>query len=332
MKKLFFYVTLLSSTAFGQMTQSNEPAYAASKMMYVCDSNAVTYSSLTGSNQVWDYSQLPGVGSLTQNVSLDTIDVTTIDTTFIGATKKYSIGTNLSTFYNSSSSDRISQGFIFTDATLGSFTVNWDVDDEKLAYYPFALSNFLNDNFSGTVNTSATGTTTATGTCYATVDGTGTLKLQQNTYNNITRYHVKDSTTTTVFGATISLVRDWYEYYDLSGGNYLPLFILINLKVASPFVNNQTSLVLSSDQPNVFVGLNELNSSKLTVYPNPSNDLIHIQSDKSIDKTVIYDVSGKVMGTYFQNEISVSHYATGLYIIETTDHQGYLTKTTFMKN
>ena len=113
MKKILLLITLLSNYAFGQMTQTNEPNYGVSKLMYVCDSNATNYSTITGNNVTWDYSQLAGVGTLTETVSLDTIDVNTVDSSFIGSTKKYSIGTILNTFYNSTTTSRLYAGFFF---------------------------------------------------------------------------------------------------------------------------------------------------------------------------------------------------------------------------
>jgi hypothetical protein len=167
--------------------------------MYVCDSNAATYSGITGNGVTWDYSQLAGVGTLTETVSMDTIDAQSVDTSFIGSTKKYSIGTILKTFYNSTTASRISQGFIFYEATLGDVPVKWNSDAEKLVDYPFALTNSFNDIFSGVVETAISPTASAaSGSCSASIDGIGTLILQQNTYSNITRYHFKDSILTNV--------------------------------------------------------------------------------------------------------------------------------------
>ena len=331
MKKSLLFLCLLSSSVFAQMDQNNEPSYGSTRLMYVCDSNATSFSSITGNNVVWDYSQLPGVGTLTKSVSLDTIDITTDDAAFVGSTKKYSIGTNLKTFYNSSIASRVSQGFIYTDAGLGNIKAIWDTDDQKIANYPFVLGDFLNDSFSGTITTTNTGTTVANGISYATIDGVGTLKLQQSIHNNVTRYHIKDSLTTNVFGATVALVRDWYEYYDLTTGNYLPLFILINLKIASPFVNNETSLVLSSDQPLTFVGLNEVTGLSHKVYPNPVTDILNFNVTGKISTILISSLDGKTLKTTTESSIDVSDLTSGLYIYKAiVDNE--VSTGSFMKN
>jgi hypothetical protein len=332
MKKIVLIFSLMSSVSFGQMTQTNEPNYGTSKLMYVCDSNATSYSSITGNNVIWDYSQLAGVGSLTETVSLDTIDINTIDTTFLGATKKYSIGTVLKTFYNSTVASRISQGFIFADATLGDVPVKWNTDAEKLVDYPFALSNSFNDIFSGVVETAISPMPSpANGSCSASIDGIGTLILQQNTYNNITRYHFRDSIVTNVSGLPVSLVRNWYEYYDLNTGDFLPLFVLVNLRVYSMLINNETSLVLSSDQPTTFVGLNENTNQVKIVYPNPANDVLNISTNGEISNVVISTLDGKVMKTSTESSIDVSNLTAGMYIYQVTVN-GKVSTGNFVKN
>jgi hypothetical protein len=330
MKKIVLIFSLMSSVSFGQMTQTNEPNYGTSKLMYVCDSNATSYSSITGNNVIWDYSQLAGVGSLTETVSLDTIDINTIDTTFLGATKKYSIGTVLKTFYNSTTASRISQGFIFNEATLGDVPVKWNSDPEKLVDYPFALTNSFNDIFSGVVETATA--SSASGSCSASIDGIGTLILQQNTYNNITRYHFKDSILTIVSGILpVTLVRNWYEYYDLNTGNYLPIFILVNLKLYSDVINSETSLVLSSDQPSQFVGVNEFNKENIVFYPNPVNDILNISAEGEISNVVISALDGKVIKATNESSIDVSNLTSGMYLYQVTVN-GKVSTGNFVKN
>jgi hypothetical protein len=332
MKKILLLITLLSNYTFGQMTQTNEPNYGVSKLMYVCDSNATNYSTITGNNVTWDYSQLAGVGSLTETVSLDTIDVNTIDSSFIGSTKKYSIGTTLKTFYNSTATSRISQGFIFYEATLGDVPVKWNSDAEKLVDYPFALTNSFNDIFSGVVETAISPTaSSASGSCSASIDGIGTLILQQNTYNNITRYHFKDSILTNVSGFPVSLVRNWYEYYDLNTGNYLPLFILVNLKVYSAIINSETSLVLSSDQPSSFVGINDNSNELKFVYPNPANDILNISTNGEILNVVISTLDCRVVKNSTLSTVDVSTLSPGIYIYN-VNVDGKVAKGNFVKN
>jgi hypothetical protein len=155
----------------------------------------------------------------------------------------------------------------------------------------------------------------ASGSCFATIDGAGTLILQQNTYNNVIRYHLKDSIVTNVSGLPVSLVRNWYEYYDFTG-NSLPLFIVVNLKVYSAFINNETSLVLSSDQPTTFVGLSESANQVKIVYPNPANDVLNISANGEISNVVISALDGKILKTTTESSVDVSDLKTGMYIYQ----------------
>lgn len=328
MKKLLIILSFAPLFGFSQMTQSNEPTIGTQSIMYLCDSNATQYSNLVGSNQTWDYSSLAGVSNpnITKVVSVTSPDVTTTDSLFIGATKKYSIGPSINTFYSSTSAQRISQGYIFNESSLGNVIVNWTggttPDNEILNDYPFALSGFTTDIFSGTVTSSATGTSTSTGTSVASLDGTGTLLLPGgNTYSNVLRYHIKDSANTTVQTIPVSLVRNWYEYYDYSISNY-PVFISINLKVNSAFFNNSSTIVLSKDQPTTFVGIHENELSKINIYPNPSSDILNIYNDVEFDYEVL-DINGeKLIEGKNNNQINISNLSSGFYLIKINTNSG----------
>ena len=114
MKKLLFTLTILPLFSFAQMTSVNEPAVGTSATLYLCDSNAVRYENITGGGVTWDYSNLLGVQQITKNLSVSAVNATSVDSIFVGATKKYSIGDLLTTYYNSTNTERISQGNVFS--------------------------------------------------------------------------------------------------------------------------------------------------------------------------------------------------------------------------
>ena len=62
---------------------------------------------------------------------------------------------------------------------------------------------------------------------------------------------------------------------------------------------------------------NQVVSNKVTIYPNPFNEKININSNIALEKTEIYDILGKnVYSEDYQNEIDSSFLATGIYFIK----------------
>ena len=55
--------------------------------------------------------------------------------------------------------------------------------------------------------------------------------------------------------------------------------------------------------------------NSIRVYPNPTSNRIFIQSNTEV-KSSIYNISGKKMGVYYSNEIDMSSFNNGIYIID----------------
>ncbi len=70
---------------------------------------------------------------------------------------------------------------------------------------------------------------------------------------------------------------------------------------------------------------------KLTVYPNPATEWIHINSNKKIENSAIYDLNGKLLTSTHKTTINVKNIPAGIYILEVkTDEGVYRAK--FVKN
>ena len=63
--------------------------------------------------------------------------------------------------------------------------------------------------------------------------------------------------------------------------------------------------------------IEEVDSSinSIRVYPNPTSNRIFIQSSSEV-KSSIYNISGRKMGVYYSNEIDMSSFNNGIYIID----------------
>ena len=333
MKKLLFTLTILPLFSFAQMTSVNEPAVGTSATLYLCDSNAVRYENITGGGVTWDYSNLLGVQQITKNLSVSAVNATSVDSIFVGATKKYSIGDLLTTYYNSTTTERISQGNVFSESNLGDVYVNWNIDNQKLNNYPFALNDEIYDPLDGNIisaNPLVPIDTIADGGSYSTIDGVGTLKLQQNDYNNVIRYYITDTLNTVIFNAFIgeqpvTLVREWYEYYDYSTSNY-PIFVVLTIKLSSLVLNNESTLVLSKDMPNDYIGLAENNIVKFDLYQNPADQILNINTEGDFNYSVM-NVNGEVLvNNAISKTLDISSFSAGIYFVKLQNTRGVQVK------
>ncbi len=77
------------------------------------------------------------------------------------------------------------------------------------------------------------------------------------------------------------------------------------------------------------LNLNENNNSKETIniYPNPTNNIIHVESFDNIETISVYDInSKKILSNIISNTIDVSSLHSGLYLIKIKTDQGEFTQ------
>lgn len=262
MKKqiLSLLVIGMGLTANAQFTQSNAPAIGASQTMYVLDSNATAYPNETGSGANWDYSSIAGVNGNTNTYQIQDATTTSNASDYPNSVFASDIQGFLTTYYTTSATEQMSQGFVFTDNTLGEVEATFETDPGKLKDYPMSFgSPDITDAYAGTAHLSVFGqpmTPTMTGHLMASVDGKGTLKLHNNTYSNVIRYKLVDTMNTTLSGMFLSgpveVTRTQYEYYDLSTSD-LPLCISVTLHITGQLsvgnIDKLQHLLLSMDDP-----------------------------------------------------------------------------------
>ncbi|MES2800026.1 MAG: T9SS type A sorting domain-containing protein [Bacteroidota bacterium] len=296
---------ILSSVSYSQFTQSNEPAIGNDVFMYQCDSNAVTYDATTGTGVTWDYSALLGLPGQDQTISVGDATMHANASEFPTSVKVVGASGNFVTFFNSTATERMSQGFAFNEATFGEVIAKFDVDEAKLFNYPMAVGDNFEDDFAGSLSFDFSGqplNPTTTGTSYVTVDGSGTLMLgQSTTLANVMRYKSIDSIFFNVsLVGDMEVVRTSYDYYQLSSSN-LPKFTIMNIKIqnlgaTTPLV--EQNVVLSAVEPNDFVGLNDLSADNINVYPNPTAGEITISGLTTSETVSVIDYTGRNLKTF----------------------------------
>ncbi len=73
------------------------------------------------------------------------------------------------------------------------------------------------------------------------------------------------------------------------------------------------------------VSTEEFNRLQLNVYPNPTTDIVNIDTDEQLSNYIIYDVSGRqIQSNLFagSNQINLQNVTTGVYFIKVTTVQG----------
>ena len=337
MKKTLLF-TALTLTFLGNaqsLTQANEGAIGTDQTMYLCDSFIVNYENTTGAGVTWDYTGLEAYYGETRNYVIGDATTDANASDFPTSQKTMALGVNITTFYNSTATERSSQGFVFYEPSLPDPIIAvFDVNEAKLLDYPFANGDSFSDTYSGTL-TSPAGTSALSGEIDVTIDGQGTLNLPNGvSMTDVIRLKSSDSSyTSTMFGDVI-IKRTVYEYYNLSNSN-LPVLIIATVEINSLAINNAETIVLYANDPLQYVGVNENGSIDFTVSPNPSSDIVTISGELSDDAVAaIIDQNGRVLITTAVSngsKLDISTFNNGMYFVKISDNGTSTTKTIVKK-
>jgi hypothetical protein len=322
---LLLATSLITGAAFGQFTQSNEPVVGTNMTMYLLDSNVLDYSAVTGTGVTWDYSTTPGISGQTKVVSVQTAASSTYSADYPSSTWAVDIAGFMTSYYTSSASSRISQGFVFDGGALaGTVKVVFSggANDEIIMNYPFAITNTQTDAFAGDANTTSFGALATTGSVTTTVDGQGTLKLNAaTTIANVTRFKMADQATAVIpipgLG-NVLMERTQYEYYDMSTP-YLPLLVHSTLTITIGTGGSPTTqhIVLTSAIPDDYLAVSENDKATFGLYPNPANESVVISGLSGNETISIVDMAGRTVmttqNTGSSQTLNVSDFKAGVY-------------------
>ncbi len=324
MKKNLLLVTALiaSQVSFGQLTQTNEPAIGASLPMYKVTDTA-TVSSLgmlgvTGNGVTWDYSSVVMETAASGVVGVTDASTDTHAAEFPTSTKVISQGT-IQQFFNSTSSARTSQGFVFNEPTFGEIVVVLDSDEAIQLTYPFAYGNSNADNYAGSTELNIIGPVTAavTGDVYSSIDGTGTLQLADNQIANVFRLTTIDTTLVDVPSMMqVEVIRRQMEYYDLSDVSSQNLPIFVDAYISISGMGKQRE-VLSKYYATAGLENNTINN--VVVFPNPSAGEFTISGEFAKANVEVTDVAGKVVYAAEINngsKVKLNNVNAGVYFVK----------------
>ena len=161
------------------------------------------------------------------------------------------------------------------------------------------------------------------------VDGNGTLELPNGTYNTLRVHHVineQDSLYIDIqgFATWIPINRITHEYEWWAKDEMRPVMLIQTEEING--TENVTSITYRDDYLGLDAGLNNESAFNASIYPNPSNGVVNIKSELTLERISIYDLQGqKVMSQESQStleQIETSDLAPGVYNIVLTTSKG----------
>jgi hypothetical protein len=342
MKKTLLSLSLLFSLgASAQLTQSNHaPVVGYTYDLFQCDTTGVT-GGATGAGSVWNFT---AIATTTAPLASYTTAVAS-NTNYPAADVSISASVNDIAYYKSSATDlKYYGGDVSFGIANGTLIYN---NPAVYAAYPMALGTTTTSTPSGSVivfgNTGVIG-----GTVTAIADGTGTLNLDApgaaagttlKSFTNVTRVKTNENllgnVTISGFAITYTITRANYDYYDVNASR-APLLSISNNTIvlsslAGPTVNIAKSVTVQRDY-NV-VGINESKkaSIELTVYPNPSINVINFNTTSTdATKVLVYDITGELVATEAfemgKSKMNVMNFASGVYIYRVVNKENRVLK------
>lgn len=303
-----------------------EPVIGDTSRTYLLDTAAYAgglNAAATGTNHLWDYSQLVAVNSNTiVSAYLDPAAVPS-SSNYPGCTVVQKQGP-LNTYFKSVSTPSTQLEFMgITSSSLNMTFTNTAV----YMRYPTALGNTVTDNFSGSFTFSISGT--ASGNVTVTADGSGTLALATTTLNDVLRVKTIQNTALNAVFITGTIKQTVYTYYHAS-----KKFPILSISYQTVGITGQTPSVTaqaSGDVNNFVVGINEyeLPAFNSVIYPNPASESMYVLVDPAVEpkKLKIMNQLGQtVYSGNYSTTVNVSGLASGVYFIEVQADKGIARK------
>lgn len=297
---------------------------------------------ISGANAIWDFSQLSKIGMCGEvrrdafpsemAVFPNTTSAKVLSTLLTGETavSSASIFTGLSGGVRSITGSSSSEGFEINygtnNALIGSFPLNY---------------GYLNTDTTAGTYVYGTYSGTFTGTITSSVDGYGTIHLNNidnSLYPDQTRNVTRLKTVQNIsinYGfltnaGTVIITSYSYASMDINPGAF-PIFQSITTSISVPLLSiNQTTtqMIRAAD---IQLATQEFQGSDhIVLSPNPAKDVLHIKSagNQKINLLNIYDNTGKqVLTLQNPNEtISIDNLQNGLYFATVYTDLGTETK------
>lgn len=323
---LFVIHLFVVAISFGQTTLLNSNCFSIGQMVINSNCDTTVTEGTAGSNQTWDFSTVISHGRDTS------LFVDPINSPYFSNFQNSNIASsslsnpNYYTYYKLTNDSLIYLGFGGINGT--SPIIN--VYSSPLDLLVFPLN--YNDTFSYPVNSFSKFAYSSTpgdtlyeygyGNSQVVVDGWGTLITPNNqVYPNTLRLKkIMNSTDSVVYTGAINTttvnsgVTTTYSWYSTDIGDHGSQFYISY----TPFGNNLYKSVGWQRKTITSVLSYASNEVKLSLNPNPANDILYLKWDNELHIPVeIYNLLGVcVLKTVPSNQIDISNLSDGIYILK----------------
>lgn len=292
-----------------------------------------------GANAMWNFVDLTQIGSSIDNNLAPT---TQESTTFPGTTTNTVTTTTLGLIVSESKiySKEMAGETSITGLINPQIELNFNTNNALLGTFPLNYGFANLDNMAGTF-TSGTFTGGVTGTSDTSVDAYGTLNLNINgtgvvSYEVTRLKSIQNITMTLGIFGTVGTIEQTLHYYYLNGGPNSPIFRSSRTIANVPLqgINNEVYEQFEKYDLPLSVNQNNLNNTSLTLYPNPTQDVLFLKSkNEKISGLTITDMSGRIVfvGENIENSVSLKNLQSGIYSATVTTNAGKTTRK-FVKN
>ncbi|OYQ44814.1 T9SS type A sorting domain-containing protein [Flavobacterium aurantiibacter] len=218
--------------------------------------------------------------------------------------------------------------------TIDTLTLKYDTASATVGTYPLPYSyQNIDDTVSGTfVYQQYTGT--FSGTLTTSVDASGTLAVGSSETFNVTRLKSVQDLDLSYgnFGVVGNILIQSSSYYTDNQVPEFPIVRQANTSLSVPLLQineNRTRVEVASQFANT--DFEPIGSNRLTLAENPVKQQLELITDAQITTVEIFNLQGKLMGTYSKTMIDVSNYASGVYLAVVSSAYGNKT-IKFVKN
>jgi len=285
----------------------------------------------TGANQVWDLSSAVGDQEITNFFTH--LANTTDSNNFPSANyaEKDTVE-NTETFYLKTSS-----GLSIVEQFSPGNQVRLDLSSDPMEFLKFPLSynDSYQETFDGTIEITQSGQTlTRSGNIEINAEGYGKLILPHDTIKNVLMVRKVLDYSDANGGNTIRTYNDTiFNWYNSSMSTYIASYV-----VRYSNGDKQLSSLSYIQQEDLLTGFPQKwqhYSSKIILYPNPTNESVYLSSLKHPAKIDIYNIEGqrvKELRTRQKTKkINLSDFSDGVYYIVLTTKLGSYNKRLIVK-
>lgn len=201
-----------------------------------------------------------------------------------------------------------------TGAETDNYILNYSTNNALIGTFPASYGYTSTDDVAGTFLVTNYNTT-FTGTSTTTVDGYGTLTTNLGSTNGNSVTRVKNVQNLNLFLSGIPIgtaTQTMYSYYSdtlLTG----PVFRNIETNIVVPSGGIDYNFSNYELHNSLTASTTQVVKSKITLAPNPVNDILHFAGVEGISKVTVIDAAGRLVLSGNSNDIFAGSLSAGIY-------------------